>query len=156
MTARAALPVHLRAGSWRLVRELAHAAWPEEACGLLLRAGAIDRPLHAVACRNIASDRQHSYTIDPETYLRHEQQLRPLHGTVAGVWHSHPHGDPRPSPRDLADAWPNWIYLIIGVGTGGITSGRAWQLIRGEFVERVLALPHQCRPISTGGHNDRA
>lgn len=133
------LPVRLHAGSWRLLRELAQAAWPEEACGLLLRAGPIDRPLRAVTCRNLAADRRTGYLIDPETYLHHERELMAVRGNVAGVWHSHPHGDARPSPRDLADAWAHWTYVIVGVSAAGISDCRAWEIRGGEFVETALA-----------------
>jgi proteasome lid subunit RPN8/RPN11 len=37
---------------------------------------------------------------------------------VMGVYHSHPAGPPRPSPRDIAEAfYPDWIYVVIGEPT---------------------------------------
>jgi proteasome lid subunit RPN8/RPN11 len=118
------------------LRELTEAAWPHEACGLLEadRPGRICR-LHALA--NVHDEPWHRFTIDPEAYLRLEHQVRARGHTIAGVWHSHPHGDPAPSARDRTAAWPGWHYLIAAVVAGRMTALRAWSLGDREAIEAV-------------------
>jgi proteasome lid subunit RPN8/RPN11 len=39
--------------------------------------------------------------------------------SIIGVYHSHPAGDPVPSPSDIAEAmYPDWIYVIVGLRSG--------------------------------------
>jgi proteasome lid subunit RPN8/RPN11 len=39
--------------------------------------------------------------------------------SIIGVYHSHPLGDPVPSPTDIAEAmYPDWIYVIVGLKGG--------------------------------------
>lgn len=124
----------------RRVRELAEAAWPLEACGLL-EGLALDDSAHvtrALACTNIHEDPARRYRIDPETYLRAEHAARARGRMITGVWHSHPHGDAAPSATDLAEAWPGWSYLIAGVTNGAMTSLRSWRLLDEWFVEQRL------------------
>lgn len=124
----------------RRIRELAEAAWPLEACGLLegLALDGSARVSRALACANIHEDPARRYRIDPETYLRAEHAARARGRTITGVWHSHPHGDAAPSATDLAEAWPGWSYLIAGVTNGTMTSLRCWRLVDDWFVEQHL------------------
>ena len=74
----------------------AHAAaeYPKESCGLLL---AIGRKQQYFPCRNIASEPNEEFRLDPEDYAAAEDL-----GVVIGTVHSHPDATSRPSPRDLA------------------------------------------------------
>lgn len=124
----------------RRIRELAEAAWPQEACGLL-EGLALDHSAHvsrALGCANIHEDPAARYRIEPETYLHAEHGARARGRTIVGVWHSHPHGDAAPSATDLAEAWPGWSYLIAGVTNGTMTSLRCWRLLDEWFVEQRL------------------
>lgn len=117
--------LYLRPQHLRRLREGAEAAWPHEACGLLESDGA-GRIRRVHWLRNVHAEPWHRYTIDPETYLRLEHAARARGHILAGVWHSHPHGDPAPSSRDVASAWPGWRYIIVGVDSGGMTALRGW------------------------------
>ncbi len=112
------------------MRELAVAAWPHEACGLLVRTGpgGAGATVRAIACRNEAAEPAQGYLIDPEAFLRAEHAARVRGGAVVGVWHSHPHGDPTPSLRDRRESWPGWSYLIMGVTRTQVTAPRAWRI----------------------------
>lgn len=138
MAARVVLrPCHLRR-----VRELAAAGWPHEACGLLEARTADGRidvvALHALP--NIHPEPHRRYTIDPESWLRLEHVARARGRTIAGVWHSHPHGDPTPSALDRELAWPGWSYLIAGVTNTGMNDLRCWLIRDGVCDEQAVVV----------------
>lgn len=130
--------LRLPAAGLRRMREHACAAWPEEACGLLAGSSTGNRVMDVRVCLNVAMDRERGYEIDPETFLRIEHAGRRSHRTVIGVWHSHPHGDARPSARDLAEAWPGWSYVILGVTREGVTGLDGWRLDGERFVRQPV------------------
>lgn len=72
----------------------AEAAYPEEACGLVVQVG---RKTQVVRCRNSSSSPQTTFTIHPDDYATAEEL-----GEVLAVYHSHPNGSPDPSMADLA------------------------------------------------------
>lgn len=120
----------LRAPQRRRIRELSETAWPLEACGLLEATG-VGGPTVITAVHplpNLHPEPQRRYTIDPEAWLRLEHAARQRGRTIAGVWHSHPNGDPTPSPTDRKLAWPGWSYLIAGVTNTGMRDLRCWQI----------------------------
>lgn len=118
------------------VLELAQAAYPEEACGLLLGAAATVQ--QAWALRNVALDRRQHYAFDPIEYMQAERRADAAGLQVLGVWHSHPDAPPVPSALDRAEAWPGWSYVIVGTSPRGITGVRSWRLQADEFLEEVI------------------
>ena len=124
----------------RRIREFAETGWPQEACGLLEGSemnGRVDvRLVHRLD--NLADAPRRRYLIDPEAYLRLEHAAGARGHAIVGVWHSHPHGDPEPSARDLADAWPGWSYLIAGVTNGVMNALGCWRLHEGKFVQQPV------------------
>lgn len=120
----------IRAPHRRRIRELSEAAWPLEACGVLEGTGmagpTVITAVHPLP--NVHPEPRRRYTIDPETWLRVEHTARRRGRTIIGVWHSHPHGDPTPSPIDRELAWPGWSYLIAGVTNTGMRDLRCWQI----------------------------
>jgi len=133
------LPLRLPPSVVRRLRELSLAAWPDEACGLLaaptIRPRRVSRAHHLA---NLAEDRATGYLIDPETFLRLERSETERGRDIVGVWHSHPHGDPAPSERDHAEAWPDWSYLILGVTNAGLSAAGVWRLDAGRLQRRPL------------------
>lgn len=120
----------IRAPHRRRIRELSGAAWPLEACGVLEGSG-VAGPTVVTAVHplpNVHPEPRRRYTIDPEAWLRLEHAARRRGQTIIGVWHSHPHGDPTPSPIDRQLAWPGWSYLIAGVTNAGMRDLRCWQI----------------------------
>lgn len=134
------LPITMPLHALRRIRELSVAAWPHEACGLLLGqpAGSGGRVLHALVMKNFHDQPARGYTIDAEDYLDAERTAQLRGQTVLGVWHSHPHGDPAPSDTDRELACHGWSYLIAGVTNEGLQALKCWRLRDGEFTEQPL------------------
>jgi proteasome lid subunit RPN8/RPN11 len=101
----------------------AESAWPDEACGLLTgrRAAQAFEVKRAVAAANLAADPANAFEIDPQLWLdtRAALQQAGSEDAIIGCWHSHPNGNPSPSPRDLDAAWePGFLWLIVPVQDG--------------------------------------
>jgi proteasome lid subunit RPN8/RPN11 len=88
----------------------AYAAYPLEACGLLVGTGSEVRRF--VACTNESSSAK-VYSIPPRAVAPSGPR------TTAGdhrVFHSHTHTEPYPSPTDVAQAVdPAWHYVIVSL-----------------------------------------
>ncbi len=114
------LSVHIGKGILEGIVERAKRDWPLETCGLLLgwRAATEANVAAYVPAINIAPKPSVSYEIDPHTVLRQistdstakEADQNPR---LIGFYHSHPSGSADPSPRDLAEAWPDMLHLIV-------------------------------------------
>lgn len=120
------LPVAVLAA---LVDEARRAA-PREACGLLIgAAGAISR-IHPA--RNLAVSPSR-YEVAPDDHFAALRAARRDRLEVIGAYHSHPASMPVPSPSDLAEAGPDFLYVIVGLEPDA--HARAWELSDGNFVE---------------------
>jgi proteasome lid subunit RPN8/RPN11 len=116
VTRRARL-VLARAAAQAIVRH-ARAERPKECCGFLV--GSRGRARFAVAATNVAAGTTR-YRIDDAWHVELRRTLRrfspPLE--IVGVYHSHPSGDARPSPTDMAEAlYPDWTHVIVGMERG--------------------------------------
>jgi proteasome lid subunit RPN8/RPN11 len=113
------------------MRNLADAAAPREACGLLVGQGEC---VDALAPSANLAEGPDAFEIDTALRLRLQQRLRGGGRAVIGVWHSHPRTKAEPSARDAAGAWePALLWLITG------TDGpRAWRPESGGFRELAL------------------
>ncbi|WP_201742326.1 Mov34/MPN/PAD-1 family protein [Novosphingobium ovatum] len=100
------------------------AAWPNEACGLLLGAveGGCVRVLAAVPCANVASDPARKFEIDPAALIAAHRAAREGTGArVVGCFHSHPVGGAFPSARDVAAAAGDGaIWAIVAPACGAV------------------------------------
>jgi proteasome lid subunit RPN8/RPN11 len=126
--------LHLTPGERARILRHARRATPRECCGLL--AGRGDRVVFTTPTRNVARGRSR-YRIDPAAHIALRRILRafvpPM--TIVGAYHSHPRGDARPSPRDVAEAaYPEWIHLIVGL-RGGRTTLAAFEIAGGQVRE---------------------
>lgn len=91
---------------------------PEEACGLIGRAR--NGCLGLWVAENSAEDPQASFEIRADHLLELLRAID-MHGeTLAGVYHSHPHGIAEPSvaDRQTARLWPGLTWVIVGIGSG--------------------------------------
>lgn len=94
---------------------LAHAAGSDhEICGLLLGQGS--RVDLVEPCANVAADPARRFEIDPARLLAAHRAARGGGPRVIGHYHSHPSGDPRPSPRDAADAAADGSFWVLVAG----------------------------------------
>jgi len=136
---------HLKA-----IADDAEAAYPLEACGLLV--GRLLPGDHRVVARvepaqNVAAEPKKIFEIDPGLRIGLERELRGQALSVIGHYHSHPDGPARPSARDLAMALePDLAWLIVAVAKGQASHMRAYlpRLDRHDFralpiVERTEA-----------------
>jgi proteasome lid subunit RPN8/RPN11 len=109
--------------------------YPDECCGaLILVNGAIEAfPLP----NTTAEGARRRFLIGPGDYRQAEARARERGGRLAGFYHSHPDHPPRPSPTDLAQAWPNLTYVIVSVSQGTPGDLRSWRLLedRSAFEE---------------------
>ena len=80
----------------------AQAAFPHEACGLLLGTGATVET--ALPAANVAADPAHHFEIDPAALIGAHRAARAGGPQVLGCFHSHPNGLARPSTTDAASA----------------------------------------------------
>jgi len=109
---------------------------PRECCGLLL--GVANRVESAFRARN-ALDSFTSYLVEPEDHFAAIRAARSRRLAVIGAYHSHPAAPADASPRDIAEAaYPDFIYLIVALGSAGPPDVRAYQPEGGNF--RVLEL----------------
>ncbi len=96
---------------------------PDEACGLL--AGPVGEVRGAREATGHVSEvypavnadaSARTYTVDGRDYLRASRDAEARGDEIIGVWHSHTHTDPYPSPTDVRSAVdPMWIYVIVSL-----------------------------------------
>lgn len=88
-------------------------ALPNEGCGLLVGDGT---SLHDVIASPNVADSAKVYEIDPKVMLRAMRESASAGLEIIGVFHSHTHSDPYPSPTDVAQAPdPSWHYVIVSL-----------------------------------------
>ena len=99
----------------RAIRQHARDEHPRECCGFLLGDGR--EILFAVPMTNVAASPATRYRIDDSAHVSLRRWLRQVRPrlTITGVYHSHPGGEPAPSPTDVREAhYPDWVYVIAG------------------------------------------
>jgi proteasome lid subunit RPN8/RPN11 len=115
----------------RLLSE-AKGAHSGEICGLLLgRNGFIDE---AVSIANVAKDPECSFLLDPAAHLAASKKARQAGRGIVGHYHSHPGGNPEPSPADAQAAEEQGLYwLILAAGEARLLISRRGGEILGAF-----------------------
>jgi desampylase len=122
------------------LRREAGSTGPAECCGALIgvaRSNELEiRTL--IPVENLAADHS-SFLIDAATVLRLERQAACAGLEVVGFYHSHPTSTAEPSARDLEEAVPGYLYVIIDAPRGAI---RCWRLLddRSGFHELPISL----------------
>lgn len=103
--------------------DAAEAAFPAEACGLVIGRGKgqLIRVTRVVPADNLRADTGNCFELDPAVRIAVEKQLRDS-GTkdrIIGHYHSHTDGTADPSGTDRAMAYePDLAWVIIGVLEG--------------------------------------
>jgi proteasome lid subunit RPN8/RPN11 len=107
-------------------------AYPREGCGILLGRLDGERRLAAEVIPTANAREQEAarrrYAIPPEQLLQGELRAEERGLEVIGYFHSHPDHSARPSEHDLAQAWPDYSYLILAVQEGKTVGQRSWHL----------------------------
>jgi len=117
--------VHLPPEQRALLEAWSRAAYPHEACGVLVgeRSGAEVHVTSVVCGRNLEPARPEArFELDPVTLVSAAADARSRDLEVVGIWHSHPGGPARPSAADERGLWHGWAQVIVGVGRDGATS----------------------------------
>jgi len=132
----------LREGERERLAAWAVAAYPHEACGLMLgrRDGGTVEVVAVRRADNVNVERARDrYEIAPADYLAAEQEAARAGVEVVGVWHTHPDHPAQPSPTDRELAWAGWSYVIAAVTAGGVSALRGWSLNgEREFEEQEI------------------
>lgn len=137
--------VRLARGQLQAIERAAEAAYPEEACGLLVGRSAPggEYRVNAVeASTNVAEPpRTRRFEVDPKLRLRLERELRESPESVIGVYHSHPNGSAEPSETDISMIFePDMIWLITAVRECGAGATTAWRPSEDGAAFRPLGL----------------
>ena len=115
----------------------AYRGYPLEACGLLVGQG--NRVHRFVPCTNEARSAR-IYTIPPKELLRAERQADDDGLAVIGVFHSHTHSEPYPSPTDVAQAPdPEWHYVIVSLKRDA-PEARSYRIVDGAISSVPIAI----------------
>jgi [CysO sulfur-carrier protein]-S-L-cysteine hydrolase len=111
----------------------------EECCGLL---GGRDRAIrHAFSARNVAERAAIAYEIAPKELFRLMREIRASGLELLGIYHSHPKGDNRPSPRDVERAYyPDVAYVIVSPHAGQPLPIRAFSIRDGHWTEMEVQI----------------
>lgn len=118
---------------------MAEAAYPREACALLVGSAQDDRiaVTEIVAGDNVAAAPEREFEFDPAVHIALLRRLREAAAPerlvrLVGVWHSHPDGRAEPSAQDAAMANdPALVWLISSVTAGGAGVPKAFKLQSG-------------------------
>lgn len=115
----------------------AYDGYPLEACGLLVGRG--DRVHRFVACTNEAASAR-IYAISGKELLRAERAAEADGLEIVGVFHSHTHSEPYPSPTDVDQAPdPGWHYVIVSLKREAPET-RCYLIIGGTISEERVAV----------------
>ena len=99
------------------IRRHCEAAYPHEACGLLIGSG--QKVTAVVASANLSDSPENSFEIDPALIIKYQKKARAGGGQLIGHYHSHPDGKAEPSDRDQQQTYdPDLIWLIVEVRGG--------------------------------------
>lgn len=117
----------IAADPWSAVVRHCEAAYPDEACGILL--GAAATVTAAFPCRNAYPGPQHDrFQFDPAEQIAAIQFARDNRLEIIGFFHSHPDRDAYFSREDLRHAWPNRSYLVLAIRDGRFEAAAAFRL----------------------------
>lgn len=114
----------------------ARSARPRECCGFLV--GRPYRVAFAVGTTNVAAG-DTRYRIGDAAHIELRRALRRFRPSleIVGVYHSHPSGEPRPSARDIAEAfYPAWVHVIVGLRPR--VAIRAYRIANGRVADIVI------------------
>ena len=114
----------------------AYDGYPLEACGLLVGSGSTVHRF--VPCTN-ADASARVYSIPGVELLRAERAAEDDDLAVIGVFHSHTHSEPYPSPTDIGQAPdPEWHYVIVSLKRDAPET-RSYRIVDGTVTEELLA-----------------
>lgn len=126
------MTVRLAPALLRRIVDSCEAAFPAEACGLLVGRRDEDAVLvtEVHPSPNLADEPGRAFEVDPALRLALAKRLRGGAEAVVGVYHSHPGQSAQPSRADLMRAWePELVWLITSVLDGQAVLTTAHSLV---------------------------
>ena len=116
--------------------------YPEEGCGLLVGELSTGAVAEVHPTDNVAASAQ-VYTVDPKAHLRIDRAAEEAGLAVIGVFHSHTHTDPWPSPTDVRQAPdPGWHYVLVSL-RHEVPSVRSYRIVDGNISEEQVVVSGQ-------------
>ena len=110
---------------------------PLEGCGLLVGDRASSTVVRVIPTGNAAQSSR-LYSVDSRDFLRADRQAEADGLEIIGVFHSHTHTDPYPSPTDVSQAPdPGWHYVIVSL-RHQVPSVRSYRINLGEVTEEPV------------------
>ena len=127
------------------IERAAEAAYPEEACGLLVgraEPGGAWQVNAVEASANVAEPpRTRRFEVDPKLRLRLEREIRDGPDSIIGVYHSHPNSSAEPSKTDISMIFePDMVWLITAVKNGRAGATMAYKPTEDGAAFRPLGL----------------
>lgn len=99
---------------------------PEECCGILagsmVQNGDTITVTDALPMKNVAQQsHNHNFQLSNDTLLNVARTLRHIGLDIVGFYHSHPHGRPLPSKKDIvaSSGWDGYCHIIAAPGNEG-------------------------------------
>ena len=112
-------------------------ALPEEGCGLLAGVAGTTEVERVFPIRNAAASAK-LYALDARQHLLADRAAQDDGLQIFGVFHSHTHTDPYPSPTDVLQAPdPSWHYVIVSL-RDEVPSLRSFQIVSGVVNEEPI------------------
>jgi len=120
-----------------IVKEIiAHALQedPRECCGIL--AGNDNLITHIFKLTNVEADPD-KYWMDPKEQIQTFEEIDRLNLELLGIYHSHPHSSPSPSPVDIMRAfYPTIAFFIISLLNAEKPELRAFEIVKRKVKEK--------------------
>jgi len=135
------------AGAYAEMIACAYSAYPLEACGLL---AGIGTDVHRfVPCTNEAASAK-VYAIPGKELLCAERAAEDDGLEILGVFHSHTHSEPYPSPTDVAQAPdPGWQYVIVSLKRES-PEARCWRIDPAAAAgQQIVEVPISVTPLQS-------
>lgn len=116
------------------------AAYPREACGLLI--GRIARRAVEVVAvtveANAADDPMRAFVVPPAAWFAAADAAEARGLAVVGAWHAHPDGAALPSAADARAAWNDHAQVIVAVTRAAAGELRAFFRRNGVLREQTV------------------
>ena len=112
---------------------------PDECCGVI--ASLNDEAVAVYRAENVFHSPMR-YEMDGKEQLRIYNAIEDAGLQLGAIYHSHTRSEPYPSQTDvnLADNWPDPLYIIIGLASGPEPKVRAYVISDGEVAEADLSV----------------
>jgi proteasome lid subunit RPN8/RPN11 len=127
------------------IERAAEAAYPAEACGLIVgkqnESGNLLVSKVIPSPNILANKRADRFEVDPQVRIDTERRVRGTDIALIGHYHTHPDHPAAPSETDQAMAFePNLVWLITSVTDGKAADTRAFRLTGDQPVMEELEL----------------